>query len=85
MIALSLPTIVGGCSTLPDRPTSTAVQIPRDCEDLASPVPYPDPALNLKPKIALAQHRAALGNANTKLLKTRTCLQHQRERFAKGN
>jgi hypothetical protein len=35
-------------------------------------------------KVAVARHRAALGQANTNLVATRTCQEKQRERFAAG-
>jgi hypothetical protein len=61
------------------------VQIPRDCEALAAIVPLPDLAKGQNAKAALAQHRAALVNADNNLDATRECQANQRERFAKGN
>jgi hypothetical protein len=60
------------------------VAIPRDCEDLAEQVALPDLKKGQSAKVALAQHRAALVNADNNLEATRTCQARQRERFAKG-
>ena len=35
-------------------------------------------------KVALARHRASLGQANGRLVATRDCQRQQRERFANG-
>jgi hypothetical protein len=74
---------MAGCSTLHNSLT-VAVQIPRDCEDLARPVPYPSVAVGMNAKVSLARHRAALGQANTNLVATRDCQKQQREHFAGG-
>ena len=58
------------------------VQIPRDCELLAATVRYPSVAVGINAKVALARHRAALGQANTNLVATRTCQERQRQHFA---
>jgi hypothetical protein len=58
------------------------VQIPRDCENLARPVPYPP--LSKNAKVDLARERSAHGEANTNLVATRTCQERQRENFANG-
>lgn len=60
------------------------MQIPRDCEDLATTVPAPRPALGENAKLTLARTTGALTKANRNLVATRTCQQNQRERFA-GN
>jgi len=83
IIALSPMTILGGCGPSPTSPARITVQIPRDCEELAKPVPYPETTRNAK--IDLARERAAHGEANTNLVATRTCQEQQRERFAEGN
>ncbi|MDN3278767.1 hypothetical protein QWJ07_31210 [Frankia sp. RB7] len=44
----------------------------------------PDLKKGQNSKSALAQHRAALINADNNLDATRTCQARQRERFAKG-
>ena len=72
------------CTTLPNSPTVASVQIPRDCELLAKTVSYPAVTKGQAPKVALARHRAALGQANTNLVATRTCQEKQRQRFANG-
>jgi hypothetical protein len=60
------------------------VQIPRDCELLAKTVPYPAVTKGQPAKVAVARHRAALGQANGNLVATRTCQEQQRQRFANG-
>lgn len=70
------------CTTLPGSPTHIGVQIPRDCELLAKPVPYPAVTAGMSAKVAVARHRAALGQANGNLVATRDCQIAQRERFA---
>lgn len=60
------------------------VQIPRDCEALARTVAYPDVSKGQSAKVAVARHRAALGQANGNLVATRDCQAAQRERFARG-
>lgn len=82
--ALSMLAILTACATSGGAPASTGVQIPRDCEDLAEQVPLPDLRLRASAKLSLAQHRAALVNADNNLGATRTCQARQRERFAKG-
>lgn len=72
------------CATSPGSPTRASIQIPRDCEDLAQPVPYPPVALKGNAKASVARHRAALGQANGRLEATRDCQAQQRERFANG-
>jgi hypothetical protein len=71
-----------GCKTLGDSPSAPAVQIPRDCEDLAKEVPYPPVTKGQSAKASVAKHRAALGQANGNLKATRECQTHQRQRFA---
>lgn len=71
-----------GCATSPGNPSAPTVQIPRDCELLASTVPYPAVSKGLSAKVAIARHRAALGQANGNLAATRTCQERQRQRFA---
>lgn len=73
-----------GCAHSVDAPSSATVGIPRDCEDLAEPVDLPDLKKGQSAKSWLAQHRAALVNADNNLDATRTCQARQRERFAKG-
>jgi len=72
------------CATSPGSPTRAAVQIPRDCELLAQTVPYPAVSKGQSAKVVLGRHRAALGQANTNLVATRTCQEQQRQRFANG-
>ncbi|KYK44559.1 hypothetical protein A1D31_14275 [Bradyrhizobium liaoningense] len=60
------------------------MQIPRDCENLAQPVGYPAVDVGMSSKVALARHRASLGQANGRLVATRDCQRQQRERFANG-
>jgi hypothetical protein len=48
-------------------------------------VRLPDLTKGQNAKAALAQHRAALVNADNNLDATRECQADQRERFAKGN
>lgn len=72
----------GACTTLPGSPTVATVQIPRDCELLAATVPYPAVAKGQSAKVAVARHRAALGQANGNLVATRACQEQQRQRFA---
>lgn len=79
---LSLATTLSACATSSGSPPSAVVQIPRDCENLAENVPSPRRDEGQNPKAALAQHVVALKRANTNLTATRTCQQHQRERFA---
>jgi hypothetical protein len=50
---------------------------------LAKPVPYPAVTAGMSAKVAVARHRAALGQANGNLVATRTCQEKQREAFAK--
>jgi hypothetical protein len=71
------------CATSPAS-QRVAVQIPRDCEDLARTVPYPAVTVGMSAKVAMARHRAALGQANGNLVATRECQQRQREVFAAG-
>lgn len=75
---------LAACSHSADAPSNASVSIPRDCEDLAEQVPLPDIKKGESAKAALAQHRAALVNADNNLDATRTCQTRQRERFAKG-
>jgi hypothetical protein len=72
------------CATSPGSPTRATVQIPRDCELLAATVPYPTVTKGQSAKVAVARHRAALGQANGNLVATRTCQEQQRQRFANG-
>lgn len=72
-----------GCAHSVDAPSSATGSIPRDCEDLAE-VDLPDLKKGQSAKSSLAQHRAALVNADNNLDATRTCQARQRERFAKG-
>ena len=58
------------------------MQIPRDCENLAQPVPFQKVTAGMSAKVALARERAAHGEANTRLVATRTCQEKQREQFA---
>lgn len=79
-----MTTTCAACTTLPGSPTVATVQIPRDCELLATTVPYPVVAKGQSAKVAVARHRAALGQANGNLVATRTCQEQQRQRFAGG-
>lgn len=72
------------CATSPGSPTRASVQIPRDCENLAQPVPYPAVNQGQSAKASVARHRAALGQANGRLEATRDCQAQQRERLANG-
>lgn len=72
------------CAASPGSPSAPTVQIPRDCEDLARTVPYPAVTRGLNAKLAIAQHRAALGQANGNLVATRDCQAALRERLAGG-
>ena len=82
---LSTAAILAGCAGSQNSPTRAAVQIPRDCENLAQPVPYPSIEVGMSSKVALARHRASLGQANGRLVATRDCQKQQRERFADGD
>lgn len=84
LLALSTTLTFAGCATSRIDPAKPAVQIPRDCENLAQPVPYPGLAKGQSAKASLARHRAALGQANGRLSATHACQANQRERFAKG-
>ncbi|CAM5400683.1 hypothetical protein AFEL58S_02030 [Afipia felis] len=77
-------TMLAACTGLPDSPTRASLQIPRDCENLAEPVPYPPVSKGQNAKASVARHRAALGQANGRLEATRDCQVAQRERFANG-
>ena len=77
-------TTLTACAGLPGSPTKASVQIPRDCEDLAKPVPYPGVTKGQSAKASVARHRAALGQANGRLEATHDCQVSQRERFANG-
>lgn len=81
MAAILMTLTCGACATSPGSPSRATVQIPRDCEELARTVPYPAVAKGQHAKVAVARHRAALGQANGNLVATRTCQQVQRERF----
>lgn len=72
----------GGCVTLQSSPSAPAIQIPRDCEELAREVPYPPIAKGQSAKASVARHLAALDEANTNLRATRTCQEQQRQRLA---
>lgn len=80
--ALSMMMTCAGCATSPGSPSVAAVQIPRDCEDLAREVAYPAVTKGQSAKVAVARHRAALGQANGNLRATRECQVQQRQRFA---
>jgi len=82
--ALSMMATLTACAGLPGSPTVASVQIPRDCENLAEPVPYPPVSKGQNAKASAARHRAALGQANGRLDATRTCQERQRMRFANG-
>lgn len=75
-------TTLTACGASPGSPTVATVQIPRDCELLAATVPYPAVTKGQSAKVAVARHRAALGQANGNLVATRTCQEQQRQRFA---
>lgn len=75
---------LGACAGSPISPQTASVQIPRDCENLARTVPYPSVSVGMNPKVALARHRSALGQANGNLKATHECQVSQRERFANG-
>lgn len=77
-------TTLTACGASLGSPTRATVQIPRDCELLAATVPYPAVTKGQSAKVAVARHRAALGQANTNLVATRTCQEQQRQRFANG-
>lgn len=83
MLVLSMAATLIGCAASQNSPTRAAVQIPRDCEDLAQPVGYPSAEVGTSAKVALARHRASLGQANGRLVATRDCQKQQRERFAR--
>lgn len=84
MAAILTTVTCAACTTLPGSPTVASVQIPRDCELLAATVPYPAVSTGMSAKVSVARHRAALGQANGNLAATRTCQEHQRERFTNG-
>jgi hypothetical protein len=75
-------TTLTACGASLGSPTRATVQIPRDCELLAATVPYPAVTKGQSAKVAVARHRAALGQANGNLVATRTCQEQQRQRFA---
>ncbi len=83
-LVFSMATTLLGCATSQNRPTLAVVQIPRDCENLAEPVGYPSVEVGASAKVALARHRASLGQANGRLVATRDCQRQQRERYANG-
>lgn len=82
--ALLMTTTLTACAGLPGSPAKVTVQIPRDCENLAKPVPYPTITKGQSAKASVARHRAALGQANGRLEATHDCQASQRERFANG-
>ena len=65
----------------PDKP---AVQIGRDCENLARNVPDPHITERTDPRLGTGEFAGALDEANGNLTATRQCQAHQRERLAKG-
>lgn len=75
-------TTLTACGVSLGSPTRATVQIPRDCELLAATVAYPAVTKGQSAKVAVARHRAALGQANGNLVATRTCQEQQRQRFA---
>ncbi len=83
MLVILMIATLTACAASPGSPSKPAVQIPRDCEELAKTVPYPPVAKGQNAKASVARHRAALGQANGNLEATRECQAAQRERFAR--
>lgn len=61
-----------------------AIQIPRDCEELAQQVPEPEWRKGQSAKVLLGRTTVALDSANLNLAATRNCQSDQRETFARS-
>ena len=85
-VALMTMTLAG-CKTS-DRagpaPSNPAVQIPRECEELAKDYSMPPLVKGQSAKVALVRTRVVLAGAIDSLGDTRECQVDQRERFARG-
>lgn len=69
IVVLCLTTILAGCATSsPEKPQRTLPPAP----DYLRPVAPPKLKAGQDARAAVAQHRAALGQANTRLANTRT-------------
>jgi len=61
-----------------------AIQLTRDCEQLARTVDDPEITADTDPKLAVGEYVVALGDANDNISATRECQRRQRERLLKG-
>jgi hypothetical protein len=73
---------VAACAQTAADSDKRGIQIPRDCEELAQPVPEPDWRKGQNAKVLLGRTTGALIQANENLDATRTCQAKQRETFA---
>jgi hypothetical protein len=90
LFVLSLLMIFNGCArSVAPSVESNGFQLSRNCERLAANVEDPQDAgrltLNTDPKLAVAEYKVALGEANDNIDATRECQANQRKRVAKGS
>lgn len=78
----SIATMLGGCS-LSASGARPRVALSTDCERLAVEVPAPHIREGGDVYQSVAEHRVALGSANSNLRATRACQVRQRERLAR--
>ena len=79
----SLPLILAGCAPgLGNKLPPLGVSVPRDCENIAQPVPHAAVYEGLHPKAAWKRERAQLDKANDRLDASRECQAKQRESFS---
>jgi hypothetical protein len=78
----------GGCATSNlaalQAPSKPAINLPRDCEDLAKDPTIPQPVEGQSRKVLLMRTRKALVEAADSIGDTRECQARQRERLARG-
>lgn len=79
-----LLTTLSGCSGLGNAPRVAAIQLPRDCENIAKPVALPTPVVKQDMLIIAAKNRQMVVKANARLNATRECQVRQREEYARG-
>ena len=72
--------MTGGCVTLSGTPP-LAVDLPNECDEIARPVPYPF-VKGEDLGVRSARFAAALGEANTRLVKASECEQAVRQVFS---
>ncbi len=87
-VMMLLTMMCAGCGTLNpaalQAPAKQAINLSRDCENLAKDPDIPQPVKGQSRKLLLMRTRQALVKAADSIADTRECQQRQRLRLAKG-